>query len=78
MRQQRRAAGLVERGEPVPKRGVVGRQIGLPDLLSPRDRVGGHAVFQVGCLNRHVDMAHRRLQTGARRPVLEHIEAELV
>jgi hypothetical protein len=34
MRQKRGAAGLVERGEPVPERGFVVRQGGFPGLVA--------------------------------------------
>ena len=78
MREQRGAAGVVEGGEPVPKRVVVLGQLGLPGLVPLGDRLGGGAVLQVGRLDGEEHMPHRGFQACAGRAVLEGVEAELV
>ena len=78
MRQKRRPACLIDGVEPVPQFGLVLGQIGLPGLVPFGDGLGGRAVFQVRRLDGEEDMPHRSFQAGARRTMLESVEAEFV
>src|SRR3546814_2409982 len=74
MGEQGRAAGVVERREPIPKRILVFRQVRLPSFLAVRDGLGGGTVLQVGRLCGEEDMPHRHFQASGGRRVLERSE----
>ncbi len=45
--EERHPAGVVEVGDPVPQRPIVGRHVDLPALVALGDRLRGYAVLQM-------------------------------